>query len=176
MFLMFSSDSIYMPSKSIKKKLRIGWFTFTCSEDSSIILLELFNEHYFEWKEKIEFAHCKMIKSKNDQTGLDVAFVEGAISTDTEKKKLLEIRKNAKKLVAVGACACTGMPSSQRNNFDDKAKEEITPFLKQHGLWGKVLTVKDVVPIDDSVPGCPMDGKMFVSLLDRYFVDFGIVN
>ncbi|MEK6979700.1 MAG: hypothetical protein AABW86_05740 [Candidatus Micrarchaeota archaeon] len=164
-----------MPSKVKKKKLRIGWFTFTCSEDSSIILLELLNEHYFEWKERIDFAHCKMLKSKNDSTNLDVAFVEGAISTDTEKKKLSEIRKNAKKLVAVGACACTGMPSSQRNNFDEKTKNEIEDFLRQHSLWSNVLTVKDVVNADDSLPGCPMDGKMFVSLIDRYFVEFGVV-
>lgn len=163
-----------MPSKIKKKKLRIGWFTFTCSEDSSIILLELLNEHYFDWKEKIEFAHSKMLKSRNDPTGLDVAFVEGAISTDMEKKKLLEIRKNAIKLVAVGACACTGMPSSQRNSFDGATKKEIEDFLRQHSLWDNVLTVKDVVKVDDSLPGCPMDGKMFVSLINKYFEEFGI--
>ena len=98
-----------MPSKVKKKKLRIGWFTFTCSEDSSIILLELLNEHYFEWKERIDFAHCKMLKSKNDSTNLDVAFVEGAISTDTEKKnypKSEKMQKSSSLLAPAPARAC----------------------------------------------------------------------
>jgi coenzyme F420-reducing hydrogenase gamma subunit len=76
-----------------KKKLRIGWFTFTCCEDSSIILVELMNKYYFEWKEKIDFRYCKMLKSKNSFDEFDVAFVEGAISNDYEKEKLLKIRQ-----------------------------------------------------------------------------------
>ena len=86
----------------MSKKLVIGWFTFTCCEDSTILFVELMNENYFKWKEQIEFKHCKMLKSKNEMGQFDVAFVEGAISTDEDKKELEKIRGLSKYLVAIG--------------------------------------------------------------------------
>lgn len=156
------------------KKLRIGWFTFTCCEDSSIVFVELMNENYFQWKEKIDFAHVKMLKSKNDMKNMDVAFVEGAISTDHEKKILEKIRKNCRKLIAVGACAVTGLPSAQRNMFDAETKKEIMPFIKAHNLWEEVKKVSDIVKVDDFVPGCPMDANIFMKKLEDCLNEFGV--
>jgi coenzyme F420-reducing hydrogenase gamma subunit len=150
------------------RKLRIGWFTFTCSGDSSIILLELLNKNFFEWKKKIDFKYFKYLKSKNKLNNLDVAFVEGAISNNFEEKKLKEIRKNCKKLVAVGSCAITGYPAAQRNKFDLALKKEIKPILKEHGLWPQVKRLDEIVKIDDKVPGCPMDPKIFIETLNEY--------
>jgi coenzyme F420-reducing hydrogenase gamma subunit len=42
-----------------------------------------------------------------------VAFVEGAISSESQEKEVKEIRANAKYVVAIGACACTGTTFSQ---------------------------------------------------------------
>src|SRR3989344_6350343 len=110
------------------KKLRVGWFIFTCCEDSTIIFTELFNRHWEEWISKIDFVHAKVLQSKNRWEEMDVAFVEGAIASNEQIEKLKQIRGLAKKIVAIGACACIGMPSSQRNSFDDTAKSEIAPF------------------------------------------------
>lgn len=156
------------------KKLRIGWFTFTCCEDSSILFLELMNKHYFQWKKILDFRHCKMLKSRNVLDELDVAFVEGAISNDYEKEKLLEIRSKAKYLVAIGACACTGYPSAQRNDFPDNLKVRIEPFLRKWNLYRKVLRLDEVVKVDDKVEGCPMAEAVFLKVLDKYLRIFGI--
>jgi len=32
------------------KKLKIGWFSFTCCEDSTIMFTEMLNDHFFAWK------------------------------------------------------------------------------------------------------------------------------
>jgi len=157
-----------------KKKLVIGWFTFTCSEDNSILFVELMNEHFFEWKEKIEFRHCKLLKPNNVLKDLDVAFIEGAISSEKDAKKLKEIRKNSKNLVPVGSCACTGMPAGQRNLFDKKLKEKIKNVLRTYELNENVQPVKNIVKIDDEVPGCPMNEKLFLEILDKYFKKFGV--
>lgn len=154
-------------------KLRVGWFTFTCSEDNSIMLLELMNRYYFDWKKKIDFRYCKTLKSHNVLDELDVAFIEGAISNDREKEKLLEIRSKAKYLVAVGACAVTGMPSAQRNDFPPNLKVIIEPFLHKWKLYDIVLRVDQVVKVDDKVPGCPMVEPAFLKVLDKYLKEFG---
>jgi coenzyme F420-reducing hydrogenase gamma subunit len=154
-------------------KLRVGWITFTCSEDSSIVLLELMNKHYFEWKQKLDFRYCRPLKSKNVLDSFDVFFVEGAISNEREKEKLLEIRSKTRYLVATGSCACTGYPSAQRNDFSPAQRAQITPFLRQWNLYEKVLRVDEVVRVDEHVDGCPMIEVRFLEVLDKYLSEFG---
>lgn len=156
------------------RKLRMGWFSFTCSEDSTIVFTELLNEHFFEWKKLVDFRYFKTLKKDNDMKGLDVAFVEGAISGKDEEKRLKKIRNNCKKLVAVGNCACTGVPSSQRNFFEKKEAEEIVHVVRKFGLRKKVSAVHEVVKVDDKVPGCPMDEKLFLEKMRQYLLEFQI--
>jgi len=154
--------------------MRIGWFTFTCSEDSSIELIELMNERFFEWKRRIDFRYCAPLKSKNVLDELDVAFIEGAISNDYEKKRLQEVRGKSRYLVAVGSCACTGYPSAQRKDFAPEIKSRISAFMQKWDLYKEVLRVEDVVKVDAKVPGCPMDTKKFLDVLEGYMKEFGV--
>jgi sulfhydrogenase subunit delta len=132
------------------------------------------NKYYFEWKEKIDFRYCKMLKSKNSFDEFDVAFVEGAISNDYEKEKLLKIREKAKYVVAIGSCACTGYPSAQRNDFSPQMKARIEEFLEKFKLYEKVLRLDQVVKIDDKVEGCPMLEVTFLRTLEKYKKEFGV--
>ncbi|MCX8196871.1 MAG: hypothetical protein N3G80_00955 [Candidatus Micrarchaeota archaeon] len=157
------------------KKLNVSWVTFACCEDSTILFIELLNKHFFEWKEKIEFKYCPFLKGKgNDFEGSDVTFVEGAIATKEDERRLLEIRQKSKKIVAIGSCACTGLPSAQRNMFDEPTRKEIMIVIERFGHLEKVHPIKDIVKVDYQVPGCPMDEKIFLQTLDKLFEEFGI--
>ncbi len=158
----------------MKKKLRIGWFSFSCCEDSTIIFTELLNDHYKEWLDKIEFCSALVLKKKNEIKNLDVAFVEGAITSKKQEEKLLEIRRESKKLVAIGACACVGMPSSQRNLFDEKTNQEIKNLLIRFQYADKVRKLSEVVQVDDMVPGCPMNEDIFLQIINKYLKEFKI--
>ena len=87
-----------------------------------MIWIEMMNQRFFEWKDLLEIRHARVLRKKNTLRGIDVAFVEGAITNEADAKKLMKIRKNSKRLVAIGACAVNGMPAGQRNNFDDPLK------------------------------------------------------
>lgn len=156
------------------RKLRFGWFTFTCCEDNSIVFVELMNRHYFEWKDKIDFRYCRFLKSRNVLDELDVAFVEGAVSNDHDREKVLEVRGKSRYVVAVGACACSGYPSAQRNDFSPEAKAKIEPFLRKWNLYAKVLKLDEVIKVDDKVEGCPMMEQKFLDVLGKYFKEFGV--
>ncbi len=151
-------------------KLRIGWFTFTCCEDSTILFTELLNLHYKEWLQKIEFVHARILRKDdtNEIQPMDIAFVEGAISSDSQEEKLKKIRSQAIKLVAIGSCAVTGTPSAQRNQFNDAQKKEIQAILSKFKYKEKVLKLKDVVTVDEEVPGCPMNEKLFLEMMEKY--------
>lgn len=154
---------------TMTRKLAIGWFSFTCCEDSTILLTEMLNDHLLEWKKVVEFRYFKALKYKNSIENLDVAFIEGAISSVKQEAEVKKIRENAKYVVAIGACACTGMPSSSRNEFiDDELNDKIRWYLSNFDYSPKVKKLEDVIKVDDKVPGCPMNPKMFVEILNKY--------
>lgn len=155
-----------------KKKIRIGWFSFSCCEDSTIVMTELMNDHWQEWKKLFDFRHANVLKKNNIMGEFDIAFVEGALASDAHIEKLKTIRKNAKKLVAIGACAIVGMPSGQRNLFTEQQRQEIQFLTDRFKALPKVLKVSDVVKVDAQVPGCPMDPKLFLKAVDMLVKEF----
>lgn len=158
-----------------KKKLIVGWFTFTCSEDSTIIFTEILNDHFESWKNLIDFKYLKALKSNNNPEGLDVAFIEGAISSDSQAEEVKKIRENSKVVVAVGACACTGMPSANRNTIpQNEIDERMAYFMSHFDYSSKVKKLDDVIKVDDKVEGCPMNAQTFLQVLDKYLKVFHI--
>jgi sulfhydrogenase subunit delta len=159
------------------KRLVVGWFSFTCCEDSTILLTELLNDHLEEWKKVIEFRHMKALKTNNSLTGLDVAFIEGAISSDSQAREAQQIRENAQYVVALGACACTGQPSTSRNQFADEQIDERIRWHLSHFDYGKeVKRLNEVIRVDDMVRGCPMKVASFLQTLNTYLGLFDIVR
>ncbi len=164
-----------MDNRSEKKKMAIGWFSFTCCEDSTILFTELLNEHFDEWKKLVEFRHVKCLKTKNELKDLDVAFIEGAISSAKQEEEVKKIRENSKYVVAIGSCACTGLPSASRNAFTpDEITERIKRFIEQFDYSDKVKKLDDVIKVDDYVQGCPMRVEQFLTLLEKYLKLFNI--
>jgi len=156
-------------------KLKVGLFSFTSDEGCSMIFLELMNNHFSDWEKSIDFKYFRLLKSKNELKNIDVAFVEGAISTFKEEAKLKKIRKNSKKLVAIGSCATNGSPSNQRNFFSDDTKNEIRFVLDNFGHRDKVSPLNEIVKVDDYVPGCPMEEEKFLEVLDKYLKEFKVI-
>lgn len=158
-----------------KKKLVVGWFSFTCCEDSTILFTELLNTRFDEWKKLVEFRHFKALKTDNHLENLDVAFIEGAASSPKQEEEMIKIRNNAKYVVAIGACAVTGMPSASRNSFTPKEIDEKIKFYMSHFDYSqKVKRLEEVIKVDDKVEGCPMSVEMFSEVLGKYLKLFNI--
>lgn len=159
-----------------QRRLVVGWFSFTCCEDSTILLAELLNDHLDEWVQVVEFRHMKTLKTNNSMEGLDVAFVEGAISSDSQAEEVRRIRDNARYVVAIGACACTGKPSTSRNQFVDEQINERIQWYLDHFDYGKeVKPLDEVIEVDDMVRGCPMKADSFKQTLGKYLELFEVV-
>jgi len=154
------------------KKIKIGWFSFSCCEDNTIVMTEVMNEHWREWKKIFDFRHVRVLKSNNILDELGIAFIEGAIASEEQEKKLKEIREKSKKLVAVGACAIVGMPAGQRNYFSEEQKKEIEILVSRFKALPKVLRVSDVVKVDAEIPGCPMNPDKFLEVVNNLVKEF----
>ncbi|MFO0703209.1 MAG: hypothetical protein U0525_00600 [Patescibacteria group bacterium] len=157
------------------KKLVIGWFSFTCCEDSTILFTELLNKHFDTWRNLIEFRHLQVLKTKNELRDLDVAFIEGAISSESQAEEVRKIRANTRYVVAIGSCACSGSPSTARNYFvNEEISERIRWYLSHFDYSDKVRKLEDVIKVDDKVNGCPMITLMFLKTVNKYLKLFGI--
>lgn len=149
------------------KKLKIGWFTFSCCEDNTIVMTEVLNDHWQEWRKIFDFRHARVLQKNNVMDDFDIAFVEGAVASQKHLDQLQEIRARSKKLVAIGSCAIIGLPSAQRNLFNEEQKKEIEPFLTRFNALPKVLKLEEVVRVDEKVFGCPMDPNKFLATVNK---------
>ena len=151
-----------MEKEDQKKKIAVGWFSFSCCEDNTIVMTEVMNDHWQEWREIFDFRHARVMKTNNIMDSFDIAFIEGAIASSKHEEKLKDIRSRSKKLVAVGSCAIVGLPAGQRNTFTPAQKESIDFLVTRFGALPSVKKVADVVTVDAEIPGCPMDPKIFL--------------
>ena len=78
---------------------------------------------------------------------------------------------------AIGACACTGQPSTSRNQFASELINERIRWYLSHFDYGKeVKRLNEMIRVDDMVRGCPMKVPSFLETLDKYLEIFGLVE
>jgi len=158
------------------KRLKIGVFSFTGDEGCVIVFQEMLNDHFDKWKDLVEFQYARILQERKTLKGMDVAFVEGAISNKREEKLIRKIRKNAKRVVAIGTCAIDGSPSNYRNFIDKKTMDEILPILNRFEHRKVVSPLHELVKVDAIVPGCPIMEDKFIEVLEGYLKEFKIVK
>lgn len=148
-------------------KIKVGVYSFTCCEGCTIVFIEALNKYFDSWTEKIEFVDFRALKPFHGANKTDVAFCEGAISTESEIKKLKEIRSKTKYLIAYGAGAAIGFPSDQRNKFDSKKLADIAEDIKKYKQIDKILPLKNFVKVDYEIPGCPVDMNVVIHKVEE---------
>ncbi len=106
------------------------------------------------------------VDTKGFPENVDVAIVEGAVSSDEDLHKIKLIRQRSKILVALGDCAITGNVPAMRNPFKVEAilnrayVENATanpqiPNDRVPTLLTKARPLHEFVKVDVFIPGCP---------------------
>jgi coenzyme F420-reducing hydrogenase gamma subunit len=139
-------------------KPKVGFFGFTGCEGCQ---LQIANKEQTlgDLLGSIEVMNFRLISS-DKLGGYDIAFIEGSITTDEDVRRLKNIRKQAKTLVAIGACACLGGVNNLRDRFP-LADTVNAVYGTQPVDTGPVRRVSDVVTVDIELPGCPIDKNEF---------------
>ncbi len=150
------------------QKKRVGIFSLTCDEGCSIFLTEIFNKKLLEWLEKMEIVYYLALKSHKEAENLDIALVEGVVTSEKDLAEIKKIRDKTGILIAMGTCAITTVPSGQRNDFNAEQLDAIKGHLEKYGYLPKALALKDVVKVDDEISGCPIDEKRFIEIFEKY--------
>lgn len=143
-------------------KRRIGFFDFTGCEGCQLTVLNL-EDCLLELLELVEIVEFREVMSGTGGE-LDIAFVEGSICRPDEVARLQAIRARSKTLVALGACADTAGVNAL-SHFRDLQQLQRAVYGDQPQPAGLPRPLSAVVPVDARVPGCPIDGKEFLAVL-----------
>ncbi|MBW3014488.1 hypothetical protein KY335_04600 [Candidatus Woesearchaeota archaeon] len=159
-----------MKRASARKKPVIGIFSFTCCEGCQFTIL--FIDGILDLMNQADFQYFHLVKEKNRKAKFDLAIVEGAITTEREVRKLKEIRKKSKHLIAIGACACNGGIPSMKN-FIEREKLEKYVYNQQMLKDSIPATgIGDHVKVDYYMYGCPILKTEFINFYN-YFIKSG---
>jgi NAD-reducing hydrogenase small subunit len=125
---------------------------------------------------RVEVVYGPLVDAQEFPKAVDVAVIEGAISSQEDLERVRIIRQRSKLVVALGDCAVTGNVPAMRNQIAPrKLLERIyvegvqeTPGIPTEGvpaLLRHAIPVHEVVKVDLHVPGCPPSAQAIVSVL-----------
>jgi sulfhydrogenase subunit delta len=151
------------------EKIKLGVYALTSCYGCQLSIAMI--SKILEVTQASEFKSYYMLSSNSSiHDKVDVAFVEGSVSTDKDLEELKEIRKNARKIVAIGACAINGGVQSWVNN--EKKYQEL--FSQVYGnnkieYNGQQATpIEKHVSVDYKLPGCPPEEEEILYFLSTF--------
>lgn len=140
-------------------KLRLAYVRFTSCCGCQLTLLNC-EQELAQLAGEVEVVDFDMASSRRDDGGpLDAVLVEGSISRPEELSALLELRRRAAVLVAVGACALTG-------GVNTLGGADRSPLCER--VYGETARLKTTFPpqplsrfvrVDLEIAGCPPERR-----------------
>lgn len=164
-----------------KKKLATVWLG-GCS-GCHMSLLDI-DERILEVAKLADIVKSPVVDGK-ELPDVDIALVEGSVTSDEHLAEIIHIREKAKTLIAFGDCAAMTNVTGMRNYFelaevfnasyvhavsnDGEGQVPSHPALLK--LHDKVLPLQDVVPVDFVIPGCPPSADTIFYVLNEFLND-----
>ncbi|MBU0500302.1 MAG: sulfhydrogenase subunit delta [Gammaproteobacteria bacterium] len=119
-----------------------------------------------ELSQCFEIVHFAMAGFLDEGAEVDVALVEGSISSAPERERIEQVRARSGYLVAYGACAASGGLQALRNQADGSQWiAELFDRPERIGLLPAATPITDHVKVDWTLWGCPVNGRRVRSLL-----------
>ena len=132
---------------------RVGVFDLTGCQGCELQLANK-EETLAAFLDAVEVVEFREISSAT-AGDLDLALVDGSVSRDDEVERLRVIRARSRTLVSLGSCACFGGVSRLKNELDPAEANRIV-YGDQPKRTEPVRPVREVVPVDLEIPGCPV--------------------
>lgn len=148
----------------LPKKPKIAIAGFSSDEGCQFAILDL-GKRLLDLFEEVEVVDFKLIEGKREPKNFDIVFAEGSVITVEDEKRLKDLRKRTKILVAIGACAhLGGVPEIKNYAGKDKVFRRVYGEIK--GIDNpEIRAISEVVPVDFIIPGCPIDGDEFLRII-----------
>ncbi|MBI2914769.1 MAG: NADH:ubiquinone oxidoreductase [Firmicutes bacterium] len=136
---------------------KIGVFGLTSCAGDQLALINCEDE-VLDLASEFQISSFSMAQSVNDDSELDVAFVEGAVVTPGDESRLKDIRSKARLLVALGTCATWGgVAGGVGGQTIREMYQEVYRTGRNIYEYSPPAPLRDFVEVDAAVPGCPVE-------------------
>ncbi len=121
-----------------------------------------------DWIDIVHFAEAGPCKP---DAIVDIAFIEGSISTTEDYYRLQQIRQNSLKLVSIGACATSGGIQALRNfaNHDEWVKS-IYASPEYINTLDHSTAISDHISVDYEIRGCPVNHEQLFNAINAWLM------
>ena len=152
-----------------KEKLKIGIYGLTGCGGNQLLILDC-EDRLVEIFNAVVVESFLMAQSGNKEVKLNIAFIEGSVSTEKEIEEIKDIRSRAQSVVAIGICACLGGiqamstdPAEWNRHYQEIYGETANPENKPV----QSRTIDAYIKVDYYLPGCPIDKQQFYHTFSR---------
>ncbi len=146
-------------------KPRIAVFKFASCDGCQLSLLDA-EDQLLAVAGAVEVAYFPEASRRMLKGPYDIALVEGSITTHHDAEAIQRIRRQAKTLVTIGACATAGGIQALRNFHD--ASEWVRLVYAKPDFISTLKTstpVAEHVPVDLELRGCPISKHQLIELI-----------
>jgi sulfhydrogenase subunit delta len=142
----------------------LGVFKFSSCDGCQLSILDLEDE-LLTLVDRVDIRDFLEASSDVKEGPLDLALVEGSISTPEEVERIKRIRERSRMLVTIGACASAGGLQALRNwESLDLLQKAAYPNPEYLSSLEKALPVSDFVKVDFELRGCPISKTQLLRL------------
>ncbi|OGI47786.1 MAG: sulfhydrogenase subunit delta [Candidatus Muproteobacteria bacterium RBG_16_65_34] len=144
-------------------KPKIAVHKFASCDGCQLAFLNL-GEELLALAELVEIMHFAEAGPVNLDAQVDIAFIEGSVSTPDDLVRIQKIRANTRFLITIGACATSGGVQALRNLAD--GREWIASVYAQPEYIESLATSTSIashVKVDLELWGCPVSGRQVLA-------------
>ena len=150
-------------------KPNVGVYALTSCYGCQLMLATV--EKILDIVDVVNFASFGMLSDAcSTHVDVDIAFVEGSVSTEKDLDELMDIRKHSRILVALGSCATSGgVQSWAKDELDfKKVHSSVYGTTKMNYQSRHATPISDHVDVDFYLPGCPPEEEEIMYFLSCF--------
>jgi coenzyme F420-reducing hydrogenase gamma subunit len=145
---------------------RVAVHKFSSCDGCQLAFLNL-GEDLLTLASRVDLVHFAEAGPLDADAEVDVAFVEGSVSTPDDLERIQRIRARSRVLVAIGACAVSGGIQGLRNDADSASW-----VAQLYGHPEAIASLEQATPIamhvavDFELWGCPVSGTQVLGVVN----------
>jgi len=147
-------------------KPRVAVHKFSSCDGCQLALLNL-GEDLLTLAERVDLVHFAEAGPQAPDTEVDVAFVEGSVSTPEDIERIQHIRAHSRMLIAIGACATSGGIQGLRNGADGTQWiAAIYSHPEAIASLARSTPISSHVKVDFELWGCPVNSRQMLAVVN----------
>ena len=144
---------------------RLAVFKFASCDGCQLSLLDCENE-LLAVAEAVEIAWFPEASSRLQPGPYDIALVEGSITTPHDAQRILDVRRSARIVVTIGACATAGGIQSLKNWADHEDYLRCVYARPEYiSTLATSTPIADHIKVDYELRGCPISRHQLLDVI-----------